>query len=320
MTTQQKYDSKQGLATLQRPRYSAGLLLEADDLTAGVDYTREFLRLMLRSLFGCGVVCGLGVHAKLTCNGRKVEITIDPGLALDCLGNPIQVPKSFSMEYDPECKEMPEFIWVTACYIEKCCRPKDVSCSPDDDGQIVQTRSHEGFEVRLYYDPPECACSCAKPATKQGEVSDRCCKPEATKTTDTNDAAPDAASSKVDVCACYKDHNAGKCACDCGCTCVVIGKIQTKIEKPSAAATSGDATADHSQRDVVDDMVRRIRPILTGYLGCLQLKDDVPKDTPKPTGGESPQPSGGTPPPPAPQGGTPVPGTEPTKVGPPPVK
>jgi hypothetical protein len=44
--------------SLIRPTYSPGLLLEDDDLTAGVSYTRGLTQLLFRSLFGCGVICG----------------------------------------------------------------------------------------------------------------------------------------------------------------------------------------------------------------------------------------------------------------------
>src|SRR6266511_3754463 len=100
-TVNKKYASHQGLSTLERPRYSAGLLLEDEDLTASVEYTRNMMRLMFRSLFGCGVICGLDVEAKLICNGRKLSVMIGNGVALDCLGNPIEIPKAQTIEYDP---------------------------------------------------------------------------------------------------------------------------------------------------------------------------------------------------------------------------
>src|ERR1043166_3552764 len=168
MKTVKALVSQQGLSSVQRPRFSPGLLLEDEDLTAGVDYTRNMMRLLFQSLFGCGVICGLEVTAVRTCNRRKLKVTIDPGVALDCSGNPIWVPKGQVVSYDPDCTTLPEWIWVTVCYIEKCCRPKDVSCSPDDDSHVVQTRAYDGFEIKLYDQRPECACSCeadAMPAT-----------------------------------------------------------------------------------------------------------------------------------------------------------
>ena len=252
--------SQQGLSSLQRPRFEPGLLLEDEDLTAGVDYTRDMVRLMFRSLFGCGVICGLKVEGRLICNNSQLEITIGKGLALDCMGDLIQIPKAQTLRYDPECEPLPPKIWVAVCYIEKCCRPRDISCSPDDDSHVVHTRTHGGFEIRLYSQMPECACSCEKPLAET-----------------------------QDICACYEAHMDGECACECGCTCVVIGVVDTKMPEDSREA-EGNLPVDWN-------MVRRIRPILTGYLECLKQKvrEDLANNPPKPVPPATP-----TPPPPDP--------------------
>src|SRR5919106_3935432 len=121
MTTAKTYVDKYGPSTLQRPRYSAGLLLEDEDLTAAVTYTREMTRLLFRSFFGCGVICGLEVEALLTCNKTHVDVTIAKGIALDCLGNPIHLPRAEKITYDIGCEPLRRYLWVTVCYKEKCC-------------------------------------------------------------------------------------------------------------------------------------------------------------------------------------------------------
>lgn len=72
-----------------RPRFFAGQLLTEDDLGLLVDYMTAKSRLHNRSLFGPGVVCGLGVTCA-PCGGGTVEV--HPGHALDCAGNDIVVP------------------------------------------------------------------------------------------------------------------------------------------------------------------------------------------------------------------------------------
>ena len=47
-----------GTSTLVRAKFGPGMLLQHDDLEQLNVYTRELNRLMFRSLFGCGVVCG----------------------------------------------------------------------------------------------------------------------------------------------------------------------------------------------------------------------------------------------------------------------
>ena len=77
--------------TLVSPLFSPGILLEAADLQRGVDYTQELMRLMVRHLFGSGVVCGLQIDI-LNSTLQTFTFSITAGLALDCLGRPIHVP------------------------------------------------------------------------------------------------------------------------------------------------------------------------------------------------------------------------------------
>jgi hypothetical protein len=266
MTTAKDYVSRCGTGTLERPRYSAGLLLEDNDLTAAVDYTRNMMRLMFRSLFGCGVICGLDVNAELTCNDTKIEVTVGKGVALDCMGNPIEIPKDVPITYDLDCKKPPPSLWVVVCYCEKCCRPRDVSCASDETGHLVKTRIVDGFEVRLYDTRPKCVCSCEPPDKGQPPAS-ACCDDDDTPAT----AAPAAADSTTTPppdsdldpsCQCYVDHAEGKCDCDCCCPCVLVGKV-TVTDDPL------DVTADAT-------FVRRIRPMLLAYYKCLNPPPPAP--------------------------------------------
>ncbi|MES4903527.1 MULTISPECIES: hypothetical protein [unclassified Streptomyces] len=72
-----------------RPRFFAGQLLTEDDLSLLVEYTTAKRRLHNRSLYGPGVICGLGVTCD-PCGGGTVAV--HPGHALDCAGNDIVVP------------------------------------------------------------------------------------------------------------------------------------------------------------------------------------------------------------------------------------
>ncbi|REE18412.1 hypothetical protein B0G71_1428 [Paraburkholderia sp. BL27I4N3] len=265
MSTDKELTSVKGVATLERPRYSPGLLLEADDLTAGIDYTRDLMRLMFRSLFGCGVVCGLGVTAKLTCHGKEVTVGVDKGLALDCMGNPIQICKAQTLVYDLGCSgKPPKAIFVVACYVERCCSPRDVACSEDDSsGQTVNTRSVDGFQIKLYDHRPECACGCETKEEKTDEKKD----------------APD-------PCACYDDHNRGVCDCGCDCNCVLLAVITEPDSNTgdNENKSDGKSSTNTEVRLVVSKEGRRqIRPVLTGFLDCLSRKSAEPK---KDTGGD----------------------------------
>ena len=69
----------------KRVRFFSGQLLSAGDLQAEQDYVRDRLRRHNRWLHGWGVVGGLAVSV-----GRG-EIVVAPGLAIDGLGNEIEV-------------------------------------------------------------------------------------------------------------------------------------------------------------------------------------------------------------------------------------
>jgi hypothetical protein len=235
--------AKQGLSTLARAKFGPGMLLQHDDLEQLNVYTREVNRLMFRSLFGCGVVCGLVVGTEVKCG--KVTVTVASGLALDCQGDPIHVPKSQSLVLDEECNPgMPRRLWVVLCGIEKCCSPRASMCASDEDeSPSVCTRERDYFEIRVVSNRPRCVCGCPDPDQNPNyarrDWSDNKCKC-------VNPESP-----------CYVDHYDGKCGCDCedcanfDCDCVLLALIEqtgTDREDPVWA---------------VDHRVRRfVRPVL----------------------------------------------------------
>ncbi|HLK48647.1 MAG TPA: hypothetical protein VKT49_10965 [Bryobacteraceae bacterium] len=276
-----KLPSTCGLSSLQRPKFSPGLLLEDDDLNAGVSYTQDLSRLLFRSLFGCGVICGLNVKVTPICAGKQWDITVTRGVALDCMGNPIWVPADLDITYDPGCDDFVSPLWVTVCYVEKCCRPKDVACSPDDTAQPKPTRVRAGYEIKLQAALPACACHCPTdddnpaPKTLESCCGDNETTPAPATVARSKAAATPPAGGMPNICPCFNDHYLGICDCDCACTCVVIGKITNMTEQKSKKDTKKaerKSKKDTAQTDpnitVTTDMVRHIRPQLNGYLMC----------------------------------------------------
>ena len=74
------------LRPLKRVNYFAGQVLSEADLTAEQEFQRDVWRRHNRYFHGWGVVCGLNVTV------RNSEISITPGLALDCQGDEIVLP------------------------------------------------------------------------------------------------------------------------------------------------------------------------------------------------------------------------------------
>ncbi|MDR5761445.1 hypothetical protein [Caballeronia sp. LZ035] len=278
-------DPVTGNASLVRPRFSPGLLLRDDDLNQAIDYTRDLSRLLFRTMFGCGVVCGLRVSVQPFCDG--VRLTVGPGVALDCHGDPIHVPQSRTLTLDPACgaRKVPSILWVVLRRTDKSCAPRSsvCSCEDDDTDTTVCTRERDCYEIGVLGERPRCVCGCEMPS---GEVSQEESNNGGGRQLgdDTNDPAADTsmalrsraagggAPSPVETdcrcadpaSACYKDHYDGLCACDC-CDCtnqwVVLALAQaTQIDKK----TSNGATADPAARNWrIDHRVRRfVRPVL----------------------------------------------------------
>jgi hypothetical protein len=240
-----------GTSTLVRPKFGPGMLLQHEDLGALNDYTRELSRLMFRSLFGCGVICGLVVNADVD-NCNKVFVTVGAGLALDCSGDPVYVPKDQRFVLDENCfPDLPDKLWVVLCGTTKNCAPRTSMCTDDDDKSTsVCTRERDMFEIRVVSARPTCACGCAEPSTATGDPTYIAPK----------GSAEQQGSNDPCLCAdptldCHADHYAGKCGCscgdgsDCGCECILLARLEKSVnsEKPW--------TVDHGVR-------RFIRPVL----------------------------------------------------------
>lgn len=248
--------TRSGLSSLQRPVFNAGQLLEDDDLNAGVLYTQQLMNIMMRSLFGCGVVCGLKLEAKVNC--KKLDITVHYGLALDCLGNPIRLEKPETITLDPGCDPLPPAVWVVICSTEKPCRPKEADCSSDS-GQAPYTRIRYGYEIKIYEKMPSCACHCGPDSMPTAAAPPGCCGGTAATATLQTPAEENPSDVKdVFPCPCFQAHFAGECECCCDCRCVVLGVL----------APSGATATDPSVWVPDTGAVRRIRPVLTGYFGC----------------------------------------------------
>ena len=124
----------EGRGNLVWPRFTPGLLLLDEDLTAGVDYTRELSRLLFRNLFGCGVICGLTVTGK-EATGRCLTVDVDCGLALDCIGDPVQVRQLQSVTIIATCdKALPSAVWVALRRRAHDCMPRELACPPEAGG------------------------------------------------------------------------------------------------------------------------------------------------------------------------------------------
>ncbi len=239
--------SKQGLGTLVKARFGAGMLLQHDDLDALATYTQELNRLMFRTLFGCGVMCGLVVSVEPPKCG-KLSVRVAKGVALDSCGDPIAVNETQTITLDTECDpQFPTTLWVLLCAKFKCCAPRTSLCGSegDDDAPSVSTRERYGYEIRVVAEPPECACGC-DPDDELKKSDCRCANPD-------QSCYRAQYAGECSACDCTGGSSGGcggDCAGDCGCDCVVLARL--------------DLTAPQGEeRWEVSHKVRRfIRPVL----------------------------------------------------------
>lgn len=230
--------TQKGPSTIQRAKFGPGMLLQHEDLEQLNLYTRDLNRLLFRSFFGCGVVCGLTVSATDNCG--KTMVTVDAGVALGCIGDPIYVPKSVTFAATDGCDpdNPPSPLWVWLCSCPKCCAPRTASCGCDDgDSAPACTREVDWYEIHLGLEKPECACGCEplEPTSNTTQPTEPTGAQVPGAPTLMGAVYSGSTTAKPDghpcQCAdpdstCYHDHYQGKCGCKCeDSNCVVLAKL-----------------------------------------------------------------------------------------------
>ncbi|NJD54989.1 MAG: hypothetical protein FIA94_01135 [Nitrospirae bacterium] len=127
---------------LERLNYYHGQLLSASELQAEQDYFLARLRRHNRYLHGWGVVSGLAVSM-----ASSSEIVVEPGFAIDCLGNEIHVCKQSRLKVP----SAPELQFVVVEYSETRISPVPVFLSAEDPAgeALAFTRILEGFRIDI---------------------------------------------------------------------------------------------------------------------------------------------------------------------------
>lgn len=217
-----------GTTKLVRAKFGPGMLLQHQDLELLNSYTQNLSRLMFRSLFGCGVVCGLDVKVEMKCG--KLFVKVNSGVAIACSGDPIWVPETTEFALSDNCDTgFTDPLWVVLCRTVKCCGPRTSVCD-DDEISSICTREVDGYEIRVETSR-DCFCGCPGVDPKTGlakQIEDK------------------------DRKSCYDGHYDGTCGCSCGecsdcdCDCILLARL-TKIDE--------EWKPDHSVR-------RFVRPVL----------------------------------------------------------
>lgn len=88
--------------TTERVTFRDGMVVTAEDLEAAMRYPASMLHTVLRSYFGCGVVCGLELKSEIgTEKEPRWSLCIDAGVAFDCAGYPLELCRPVSVDLNP---------------------------------------------------------------------------------------------------------------------------------------------------------------------------------------------------------------------------
>src|SRR5687768_16699937 len=156
---------------LTRTKFFRGMLLTDEHLRAEQAYHRESLKRLNRSLWGAGIVCGLEVRKVSKDHGLCIKV--QPGLALDCAGNVIDVCKSITLDLASICKERypdgcapedktePIEKYLVIRYAEIAADPQPVltpeeDCAPAGGTKCEGSKYREGFCLEFRDECPNC--------------------------------------------------------------------------------------------------------------------------------------------------------------------
>lgn len=197
--------------TIESVTFRDGMIVTADDLDAAMRYPTSLLLTVNRAFFGCGVVCGLELRPKST--GGWV-LCVDPGVAIDCRGYPIELCSSVELDLSPEacaCEPPPDKVCIAVKRTTSDAAPRDACGCDLDAPQFDCRRVRDHVVVKVFTEPEITA------------LADRVCR------RDPADATP--------VC----DALTACSSCSCGASWILLGCVSLKKEEGIVGApdTSG---------------------------------------------------------------------------------
>ncbi|OJF14191.1 hypothetical protein [Couchioplanes caeruleus] len=135
-----------------------GMIVTAEDLAASQQYSVSLLQTVLRAYFGRGVVCGLSLAVKTPPEKQPAWVVrVDPGMAIDCEGRPIELCGPVELDLSPEacsCQTPPDEVYLLARRVTTDEAPKDpcsCSCASDlDAAQFDCRRTREQVLIQAF--------------------------------------------------------------------------------------------------------------------------------------------------------------------------
>lgn len=110
--TQTTKNSTSRPASTEAVAFTDGMLVTAADLRAATQYPLSVIQVLVRSYFGCGIVCGLDVSNPNERTGRVDNpdcppengfiVEIAPGVSLGCDGFPVEICGKVKLDLSPD--------------------------------------------------------------------------------------------------------------------------------------------------------------------------------------------------------------------------
>ncbi|MGZ8284040.1 MAG: hypothetical protein ACXW27_00355 [Allosphingosinicella sp.] len=152
-------------------KFIDGMLVTAEDLNAATHYPLAVMQVLMRSYFGCGIVCGLDVTLPKRNAEGSLIVEIGRGVALGCDGYPIELCRMLPFDFSPDpcgCPAAPGARIVKYIAMRRDAAPeappRPCGCGPaaGEPGQCSRLRDHVHVQAFDEEDLP--AGICMKPA------------------------------------------------------------------------------------------------------------------------------------------------------------
>lgn len=144
-----EHTDERTLSPFEKNRFFQGKLMTPRDMTVEQEYHADRLHALARFALGSGVVTGLSV-ASVTETDGDIEVTVEPGMAIDGYGRPVQIDRRTTKTLPaPEADRI-------SLHVRYSERPVESVPVPDAaDGDDAVNRAVETAEITYRSGPPE---------------------------------------------------------------------------------------------------------------------------------------------------------------------
>lgn len=182
--------------------FTDGMVVTADDLDSAMRYPIDLFQTLVRAYFGCGIVCGFEVHKYPKDADDTFCVKIEPGVALDCYGHPLQLCECEKIDLTPDpcaCEDLPECVCIAIRRDTMPEAPREDGGDCDNDGKprYQYGRERELVRIKVFKSDELPKTLCARPKTpshdecQEDEQEDKYCTPEKPDLADCMKTCPD---------------------------------------------------------------------------------------------------------------------------------